>query len=126
MPELTRFWIVGDPPKVDGSADWVWEDPALKDDESRLYQFFDPEGSSLDRLVSLYLGTETGPSGRSGPLSGSGRWEREHTKVYSDKASAAADAKKRFESERKRYERRHPELKGKQASALDPLAWKST
>lgn len=108
MPEITRYYVVSTPPKVEGSLDWLWTDPAIKSDEHRLYQFLDDEGYSLDRLVSLYVGTEAGPSGKSGPLSGTGRWERERTKVYSDLESAQADALKRYRAARSRYIRRHP------------------
>lgn len=99
MPEITRYYVVSTPPRLDGSLDWIWTDPSLKDDESRLHQFLDVEGHSLDRLVSLYLGTEKLDKGR---------WVKERTKVYSDVESAQADALKRYRAARNRYIRRHP------------------
>lgn len=106
MAEIKKFYICRDPEKIDGSFDHYFEDPAIKDEEHRLQQIMsESEGRSIHGLVRVYMGT------------GQDRWEKEHTKVYDDFASARADAVKRMAKVEKQY-------KAKKKTASDPVASK--
>lgn len=97
MAEIKKFWIVSDPVKIDGSYSHYW-DATIQDDEHRLAQICGalPEGGyDVDMFVRVYMGTWH---------LGRGRWDKEHSKVYSDAASARADAEKRMAKATKAYE----------------------
>jgi len=118
MAEVKKFWIVSDPPKVDGSWDWIWEDPAIVNssdvDGMRMAQFcgaLSEGGYSIHGLVRVYDGTETVR----------GRWDKEHTKVYDDEGSAKTDATKRMNALKKIYDRRHSGTK----EANEAIRWKA-
>ncbi len=95
--EVTRFWVVNDPMKIDGSYSHYWEDPAIHDEEHRLMQIcagLDEGGYSVDRFVNIYIGMSQGS-----------QWKKTRAKVYVDEASARADAVKRMAAAKKAYER---------------------
>lgn len=69
-------------------------------------------GYNIHQLVRLYDGTEAIR----------GRWDKEHTKVYGDAASAKADAEKRMGALKKIYDRKHP---GTKSATDDSARWKA-
>jgi hypothetical protein len=95
MAEITKFFIVS-LPLVDSSTDWLFEDPALKNDGDRIAQIcgaLDENGYGVDKFVRIYMGTPPG------------WWKKEDSKVYDNPVDAYRDAKKRLNEARKKYER---------------------
>ena len=106
MAAIERFFIVSTV-RVDNSTDWLFEDPAISNEGQRLAQFcgaLDEGGYSVDRFVSIYLGTPKG------------KWAEEQTKVYDNAAEAKRDAGQRVAKARKSYKRGRS--KGKKSSLL--------
>lgn len=98
MAEIKLLWIVKNVIKVDGSLDWLFEDPAVVDDDHRLAHYcgaLDEGGYDIDKFVRIYWGGK-------GHLT----WDKEKSKLYADEASARADAQKRFKRDKTAYERR--------------------
>lgn len=105
MAEIDRFWICHDPMKIDNSYAWLWEDPAIKDDEIRLAQLGPaPDVSwSIHGLVRIYRSQS--------------EWEKERTKLYGNFADAKKDAEKRLAKARKHYEKELAQRGGKAKTA---------
>lgn len=108
MPELKKIWFVHDEPGEDGTHDWLWDE--LKDDEERLFQLCGGLGSDGDTspryLFSVMFGT------------GNSRWFNQNPKLFSDEASARAEAQKRLDKFKKQYDKRQGK---KKEAAADPL-----
>jgi len=109
MAEIKKLWLVSDAPKVDGTLDYLWEDPSIQDEDHRLAHFcgaLQEGGYSVDQFAMVYAG-------------GGKRVLSEHPKVYDDAASAKKDAEKRLDAARKQYEKRSVKTTPRTASLLD-------
>ena len=106
MAEIKALWLVHNVTKVDGSLDWLFEDPAVQDDEHRLAHYCgaldESGGYSIDQFVRVYWGGEGHK--RSGP---------DKYRLYSDEASARKDAETRLKKDRAAYERRKNKARAK-------------
>lgn len=93
-----KFFIVLDPTLIEGSYDHLWQD--YPTDEERLqavcYGLRDG-GMDSDTLVRIIYGSGNYAD-----------WKRENAVVYSDKATAVADAKKRLAAITKKGKPKQP------------------
>lgn len=99
MAEIKKFWIVSTP-SGQKDLDWLWTDPAVRDDEDRLAQFcggLGEGGYDLDKFLRVMQGTVL--------MGGRKLWE-EKTKIFDDEASARKEAEKRLAQAKKSYEGR--------------------
>ena len=85
MAELKKVWLVRD---ADPS---VLDDPAIENEDAQLEQFSDPKGHDIDEFMRIAFGTRPNT------------WWAEHTKLYTDAASARKDAKQRLAKLKSHY-----------------------
>lgn len=102
-PALERVWMVSNPSI---SAEEFFTDDALMtggvwNEEDALAQFCDPEGHTIDSLVSIIVGTVIRSEDKH-------RWETEETQLFTDAKSALAEAKRRYQAFKAEYEASKP------------------